>query len=85
MSQAPVDPNDPIQALLSQLDASKQMFNESLNQIFQLRTQVIQHQKMYNDVSNKLKKANEALEAANKKIAELSNPQASDVQPDPCI
>lgn len=67
--------NDPVQALLSQLEASKQMYNESINSMFQLRTQAIHLQKMNADLQNQLKQAKENLATANAKIEELSNPQ----------
>ena len=75
--QAPI-PEAVVQGLLSQLDASKQMYNESINTIFQLRTQCIQLDKMVKDLNNQVKQLKEQIE-------KLSNPQSADVPPDPCI
>jgi aminoglycoside phosphotransferase len=67
-----------VQGLLSQLDASKQMYNESINTMFQLRTQAIQLDKMNKDLQNQVKQLKEELE-------KLRNPQSADVAPDPQV
>lgn len=75
-------PDAAIQGLLSQLDASKTMFNESVNTIFQLRTQCIQLDKINKDLQKEINQLKENLAAKDAEIARLSNPQSADVAPD---
>ena len=68
-------PEAAIEGLLSQLDASKQMYNEGINTIFQLRTQCIQMDKMNKQLQNQVNQLKAEVE-------KLSNPQSADVAPD---
>jgi hypothetical protein len=68
-------PQSAIDGLLSQLDAAKQMYNESMNTMFQLRTQAIQMDKINKELHKKVKELED----------KLANVQAKDVQPDPAI
>jgi len=77
MSQQQV-PENAIEGLLSQLDASKQLFNESLNSVFQFRTQCIHLQKENQKLANQVNQLKAELE-------KLREPQASDVAPDPAL
>lgn len=69
------------EGLSYQLDASKQMYNESINTVYQLRTTNVaitklnaQLQNKVNQLESNLDRKNKELEEANATIFELKNP-----------
>lgn len=67
--------SDQIKGLQAQLEASKQMFNEQLNNVHLLRTQIVLFQQQAQEDALEKKRLDDNVKALTQKILELTPPK----------